>query len=329
MTPELRKAFEANRRPLANPGFWRPACQALPMARKWIAALAEAEAAKAAALEALEAARAVDGRQYAPGMIAARDQLAKAESSFRTAYQRTRRAWPLKGGDSTLGAAFAIGNRGPRGPFGQWCEKPPFRYVGLAHELTRLDHTGWYLDPHGDGDLAQGAVYQLAPLNGRARYVPAIADPYNDGPAILALGEVEVAADSSEGAAEEAKRDAARRADQLAEYYAEAERDYQTAFAEGREAREKAAEATAAAKAWARAVRAVRGLFRARHTAGLVGLSPVDVRAEVARAITAARAACEGLRDARDAATKARRDRPSGINPDRVAWFEGYAEGPL
>lgn len=329
MTPELQKAFAANRRPGRSPGYWRPAFQALAMARKALISKAEAEAAKAAAYAALRAAQEVDGRRYAPGMVAARDQLAKANRAGESAYDSTARAWPLKGNDSTLGAAFPIGNRGPRGPFGQWCENPPLRYVGLAHELTRLDHTGWYLDPEGDGELAQGAVYQLAPLNGRARYVPAIADPYNEGPAILALGEVETATDSSEDSAEEAKRDAARRADQLAEYYAEAERGYQTAFAEGREARGKAAEATAAAKAWAGAVRAVRGLYRARHAAGLVGLSPVDVRAEVARAIAAARALCDDLRDARDAAASARRDRPSPLNPDRAAWLDGYAEGPL
>jgi hypothetical protein len=327
MTPELRKAFAANRRPGRSPGYWRPAFQALAMARKALISMAEAEAAKAAAYGALRAAQEVDGRRYAPGMVSARDQLAKANRAWESAYDSTARAWPLKGNDSTLGAAFPIGNRGPRGPFGQWCENPPLRYVGLAHELARLDHTGWYLDPDGDGELAQGAVYQLAPLNGRARYVPAIPDPHNPGAAILTFGEVETAADSSEGAAEDARRDAARRADQLAEYYAEAEREYQTAFREGQEAREKAAEATAAAKAWAGAVRAVRKLFRARHGLGIYGLPLAEVRAEAVRAIAAARAACEELRDARDAAAKARRDRPSGLNPDRAAWFDGYAEG--
>lgn len=65
------------------------------------------------------------------------------------------------------------------------------------------------------------------------------------------------------------------------------------------------------------------------NASGLVGLSPVDVRAEVARAIAAARALCDDLRDARDAAASARRNRPGGLNPDRAAWFDGYAEGPL
>lgn len=230
----------------------------------------------------------------------------------------------MRGNGSSLGAAFQIG--GFRSALGQWCEVPPFRYAGAAHEILKLDHTGYFLDPHGDGETIHGGVYQATARDGRARFIPAMPDPYNSGPAILALGDMVTAADSSEDSAEEAKHNAARRADQLAEYYAEAERDYQTAFAEGREARGKAAEATAAAKAWAGAV---RGLYRARHAAGLVGLSPVDVRAEVARAIAAARALRDDLRDARDAAASARRNRPGGLNPDRAARFDGYAEGPL
>lgn len=34
MTPELRKAFAANRRPVKSPGYWRPASLALQWARR-------------------------------------------------------------------------------------------------------------------------------------------------------------------------------------------------------------------------------------------------------------------------------------------------------
>ena len=321
MTPELRKAFAANRRPVKSPGYWRPASLALQWARKWLERMAEAEAAKTAAYAAMNAARAVDSRQYAPGMIAARDQLAKAESLWSTAYASTAQAWPLKGNDSALGAAFAIGDRGARGPFGRWCENPPFRFVGLAHEVASLDHTGWYSEPGGDGDLIRGAVYQLTARDGRARYIPSIADPNNDGAAILALGEVETAGDSSEESAEDARKDAARRADQLAEYYAEAERDYREAYNQGAAARAKAAEATQAAKSWARAGRAVRGLYAERHALG-----NALARGVMAQLILQAREACDALTTARKAAAKARRDCPSW---KAEAWRDGYAEGQL
>ena len=146
---------------------------------------------------------------------------------------------------------------------------------------------------------------------------------------MLALADMVTAEDSSEGAAEDARRDAAARADQLAGYYAEGERDYQEAFRAGRDAREKAAEATAEGRAWVAAVRGLRGLYRARHGAGLVGLSPAEVRAAVSAAIAKARALCDSYRDAREAARAARETGHGWQCGNCAAWREGYAEGPI
>lgn len=326
----LAEAFKANRRPGKSPGYWRPASLALPMARAALAAIASAEAEKAAAFAELAEARKVDSRQYAPGMVSARERLAKAESAWSRAYDSAVSAWPLKGSGAALGAPWAIG--GHASAKGQWCESAPFRFVGLASDLIRLDHTGYYCDPDGDGELARGVVYQLAARDGRARFVPAIADPNNAGPdgrgpAVLALAEIETAEDSTEDSAEVAKADAAARADQLAGYYAESERDYQEAFRAGQEARDKAAEATAEGKAWVGAMRALRGLYRARHTAGLVGMAPAEVRAAVAGAVASVRALCESYQEAREKAASARETGHGWRCPDCAAWREGYQEG--
>lgn len=333
MDSDLIKAFAAARRPRHSQGYVRPAALALPMARKALTDFAAAEMEKQAAYAELAAARAVDSRRYAPRMIAAGERLKKAESAWSRAYDAARWPRPLKGASAGLGAAFS--------PSGypsvrlQWCEDVPLRFVGLASDLTRLRHTGYYCDPEGDGELARGVVYQLTAKDGRARYVPAIADPVNSekdgtGPAMLALADIETADDSSEDAAEAARRDAAERADQLAGYYAESEREYQEAYSAGRDAREKAAEALAEGKAWVAAIRAVRAAFRTRRKAGLVGLAPVDVRAIVRDAIETARDLCESYQDAREKARKAVDDQPGRYDQaNRAAWRDGYADGPL
>lgn len=300
MTPELKSAFRFHFRAMARNRLGKKAPHWLKLQRD---------------LDARE------GGPAARALGAARRDVAAGVKRYPPAIRGE--------GDSTLGAAFAIGDRGARGPFGQWCEVPPFRYAGAAHEILKLDHTGYFLDPHGDGETVHGGVYQATARDGRARFIPAMPDPHNSGPAILALGDMVTAADSSEAAAEQAKRDAARRADQLASYYAEAERDYQEAHAAGREAREKAQEATAAGKAWVAAVRAVRKLYRARHGLGIYGLPLAEVRKETARAVALARTLCDELQDAREAARAARGTGHGWTCASCEAWRDGYAEGPL
>lgn len=107
-----------------------------------------------------------------------------------------------------------------------WCERPDayLRRVGFADEVAKregfsrsIDHKGWFLDSDFQDEVARGVVFQLPAKDGKTRFMYGVADPHNDRPAILAH---EVAGDI---------RDAAIWADQLAERYAEDERDYREA----------------------------------------------------------------------------------------------------
>jgi len=93
------------------------------------------------------------------------------------------------------------------------------RVVGASHDIirTRDRHTGWYLDPMGDGETVHGAVLQLPSRDGAPVYVPAFADPYIADCYCVNFH-----------SATEDKADCASWADSMAEYYAECERDYQT-----------------------------------------------------------------------------------------------------
>jgi hypothetical protein len=112
-----------------------------------------------------------------------------------------------------------------------WCEQPDayLRRVGFADEIARelkwtrrLDiPRGWYTEDQGQGEIARGVVFQLPARNGETRFMYGVADPCNDGPAILSH---DIATD---------KGDAAQWADQLAERYAENERAYNRAWHAG------------------------------------------------------------------------------------------------
>ena len=122
------------------------------------------------------------------------------------------------------GTPFAIGaNVGYRSTFGRWHESPetPFRFIGLAHDIVSLRHTGWYTrdDDFGD-ELARGVVYLLP----HGRYLAAIASECESakdgsGPCI-----VETNANGSPCLYDD-KEDAARAADSFAERYAEGARE--------------------------------------------------------------------------------------------------------
>jgi hypothetical protein len=81
------------------------------------------------------------------------------------------------------------------------------------------------LDPLCEFETVSGAVLQLPGQDGEARFVPAVADPFNDDCYLADFGDVYAAPGHD---CEEAKRDAARAADGMAERYAETEREYQT-----------------------------------------------------------------------------------------------------
>lgn len=139
-----------------------------------------------------------------------------------------------------------------------WCERPDdyLRRVGFVDEIPNessyrsrymIDHKGWYLrdDDYG-GEVARGVVFQLPANKGQCRYISAIADPCNNGPAILSLELFDNL------------KDAARNADSLAEKYAESEREYNAAFCAGTRYAELGAEIAEQRKATLLLIREVK-----------------------------------------------------------------------
>lgn len=307
--------------------------------------------------EATRARRSKYGRDTAAECLA----LARADVKAGRKLYNGRQIWAgLGGSDGKTHSAYGESRL-------RWFENPEskgFRFVGLVADLDR-NRGAWYLDEYG-GETVAGVVYQLPTRRGRLQFAVGYADPHNSdkrgrGPACLSLDLESVEIDSGwrtiterdwrtgarvsrrvyvtrqeavEDAEAEAKRGAVDRADRIAERYAEAEREYQEAYREGRAAREKSAEAVTAARDWKDAMRAVRGMFRARHRAGLLGMTPDTMRDTLAGLVRAARAACDDLQEARDAAREARDSAPSGrwrrageYDPAAEGWRNGYADG--
>jgi hypothetical protein len=134
-----------------------------------------------------------------------------------------RKRYPANGNAMRGGTDFKVGRDSVF-----WCECPDdyLRRVGYADECLSMRHTGWYLEDDWSGELARGVVFQLPAAKGKPRFLSGIADPHNDGPAILSLEVFDE------------KEEAARNADYLAERYAEKERDYQRAWRAGQDYRE-------------------------------------------------------------------------------------------
>jgi len=117
------------------------------------------------------------------------------------------------------GTPFNI--EGYRHTFGRWHESPatPFRFIGLASDIVRLGHTGWYTR---DDEMvtARGVVYMLP----HGRFLAAIADEHQSdkggsGPCIVKTNA------TGQPIIYDSKEDAARAADSFAERYAEAARE--------------------------------------------------------------------------------------------------------
>ena len=116
---------------------------------------------------------------------------------------------------ATIGAPFKVG-----GDMCRWVENPEqygLRLVGFADNIAprSVRHTGWFLDDEGMGGKARGVVFRLPSRKGRSLLVAGIADPYNNGPAIVSFE------------ATDDETTAAIWADHLADRYACAEREYQ------------------------------------------------------------------------------------------------------
>jgi len=100
----------------------------------------------------------------------------------------------------------------------RWIENASLglRIVGPSHKIIRLDHTGWFLDPLGDGETVHGTVLRLPRAAGEARFLAAVSGAFNPDCYLVSMERFDDA------------DDAAREADSMAQRYAEAERDYQT-----------------------------------------------------------------------------------------------------
>lgn len=135
------------------------------------------------------------------------------------------------------------------GTRGRWIEDTSaagLRLVGMvdsddrrpAKIATRGNGTGWYLDEHY-GDVVRAAVFQLPARNGRAQYVPAYVDPYNDGAAWVAFAELVEGEPGGHGdrwqeADESTQRECAEEAARIAARMAEEERERRAAWDAGR-----------------------------------------------------------------------------------------------
>lgn len=151
----------------------------------------------------------------------------------------------------------------PRNDKGEaWVERLAdvgLRFVGWSDEIAgrAVSHRGWFLNDEGDGDVARGCVLQLPGRKGAARFVAAYrmgSDGKHgwsdmsgvEGSALVAFGEIfeGKCGDSYVSDYPEA-REAALRADRMAELVAESERDYQADYRKGSDAAEAVADADA------------------------------------------------------------------------------------
>lgn len=122
------------------------------------------------------------------------------------------------------GKVFRVGeNVGYRSTFGRWHEFPetPFRFIGLAHKIVRLNYTGWYTQHDNYDETARGVVYMLP----HGKFIAAIADECNAGtdgrgPCIVEVKE------NGTPFFYDSKEEAARNADSFAERYAESAREF-------------------------------------------------------------------------------------------------------
>lgn len=141
------------------------------------------------------------------------------------------------------GQVFNVGqNVGCRHTFGRWHESPetPFRFVGLAHKIVRMEHTGWYVQ-HGEcGETTRGVVYMLP--HSRC-FLAAATDAWQSrddgkGPCVFEVNSLGAPCVYA------TKEDAAYAADSFAERYAESQREDDRLHGERQKAEKDAEDAT-------------------------------------------------------------------------------------
>jgi hypothetical protein len=145
------------------------------------------------------------------------------------------------------------------------------REVGFADEILSLRHTGWFADAFQETTL-RGQVWQLPARKGSPLFVYGYADAENPGAALVCF-DIER---GEHGEDDQAKREAARHGDSMAEAFAEAEREYSEAWQAARQWGE-LADDMAKARAKAKALVA-------------------DMRAAIKAGQLASAAICEALR---------------------------------
>lgn len=241
---------------------------------------------------------------------------------------RKRRSFKRPAPD--FGAPFKIGSRLVR-----WCEAPDcyMRPMGFADEVHRAEGgsirdmgKGWFTDSEDQSEVARGVVYRLP--HGRG-FVAGVADPCNVGPAMLAVCE----------APEDDAMTAARYADQLAEWYAESERDYRDADRAGQAAGECLAKARGAARDLLDRARhhrtsardALRAALATREDAsGMVPPGIADSHRAVYRlAVLDMRAAIDAAREALEDGRDAFREALSSVSREYRDAFRDGAEVSL
>lgn len=187
------------------------------------------------------------------------------------------------------GDAFKVGSRMVR-----WHENPEsaFRLVGTAEDIARRemggyprDYGGWYLDSCQD-ETAHGVVFR-AP--GGRGFIAGVRTSRDEGSAMLAICE----------RPEESAMGAARYANQLAEWYAESERQYQDAWHAGnaagyawREAMSDALDSVSSARVMLRAARVALRRALAQRDGDAVGMVPPELADESRRLYRQALESC-------------------------------------
>ena len=97
----------------------------------------------------------------------------------------------------------------------RWIENTDvLRFVGYSDEIVSLRNNGWFADSFQD-EVYRGAVWQLPARKGKSVYVYGYKDDNNPGSAIIDFDHTDE------------KKDAALRADSMAEYDAENSREYE------------------------------------------------------------------------------------------------------
>ena len=179
----------------------------------------------------------------------------------------------------------------------RWSETPETwsELKGRADEvLESVQHTGWYIDDFQDS-VVFGIVRSVR-MRGGKRFLAAISDPFNgdkkgNGPAL-----VEVHEDGSPLWYND-EREAARASDQMAQQYAEREREYQEKALERCNAEEVADEMRQTIKT---ARKEARELIAGIRQSTLAPSLCQRMRREVTRLREESREAWEKLREARE-----------------------------